>query len=70
MALGAYHHIVTNSFKSADEVAEAYQVSKDKISVIHNFVDTARFNRQTLSKEVTSLKAKLNIDDKKMLFYF
>lgn len=70
MASGAYHYIVTNSYKSADEVIEAYQVARDKVSVIHNFVDTARFNSQLLSNEVEELRYNLGIDDNKKIFLF
>ncbi|MGM0857558.1 MAG: glycosyltransferase family 4 protein [Pseudomonadota bacterium] len=70
MVVGAYQHIVTNSYKSAEEVVEAYQVPESKISVIHNFVDTHRFDRKRVSSEVEQVRADLKIGHQKAVFLF
>jgi UDP-glucose:(heptosyl)LPS alpha-1,3-glucosyltransferase len=67
---GVYKHIVANSHKSATEIQEAYNVPQDKITVIHNFVDTKRFDREPLIDEVRELKEKLSIDQSKPTFLF
>ncbi|MGM0823119.1 MAG: glycosyltransferase family 4 protein [Pseudomonadota bacterium] len=70
MATDAYHHIVTNSYKSANEVIEACQVPENKISVIHNFVDTRRFDRKRVSDEAELVRYELGIDKQKVVFLF
>lgn len=70
MAKGAYKHIVANSHKSAREIHEAYSVPQDKISVIHNFVDTHRFDSSRYPSEVATLKDKLGLDFAKPTFLF
>lgn len=70
MAVGAYKHIVANSYKSAREISEAYNVPREKISVIHNFVDTKRFDASKIEKEVETLKQKLAVDFSKPTFLF
>lgn len=70
MAPGAYQHIVTNSYKSAHEVAEAYQVPNNAISVIHNFVDTKRFDRKKVAAESDLMRSTLGIDDQTVVFLF
>src|SRR5690554_789760 len=62
MAPDAYKHIVANSYKSADEISEAYNVPRNKITVIHNFVDTKRFDASKIEHEVSKLKQKLALD--------
>ena len=70
MAKGAYKHVVANSYKSAEEIQQAYGVPEDKISVIHNFVDTTRFDRERVSPQVNEWKEKLQLDDKTPVFLF
>lgn len=70
MAADACRHIVTNSFKSADEVVEAYRVPINKISVIHNFVDTKRFDRKRVSDEAKLARSELGIDNQAVVFLF
>lgn len=70
MAAGAYQHIVTNSYKSAEEVVEVYQVPANKMSVIHNFVDTHRFDRKRVSSEAQLVRSELAIDHQKKVFLF
>jgi UDP-glucose:(heptosyl)LPS alpha-1,3-glucosyltransferase len=70
MAEGAYSYIITNSYKSAAEVIEAYQVPNHRISVIHNFVDTKRFNRERLAIEAEVVKSELGIGSKETVFLF
>lgn len=70
MAPGAYKHIVANSYKSADEISEAYRVPREKISVIHNFVDTQRFDASKIKQEINELKQKLALDFSKPTFIF
>ncbi|MGP8307259.1 glycosyltransferase family 4 protein [Vibrio sp. YIC-376] len=70
MAKGAYKHIVANSFKSAAEIQDAYGVPKEKISVIHNFVDTQRFDRERYKEKSAELVQQLGIDVGKPVFLF
>lgn len=70
MAPGAYRHIVANSFKSAREVQEAYGVPEEKISVIHNFVDTGRFSRERVQEQASALEARLDLDRNQPVFLF
>lgn len=70
MMAGAYQHIVTNSYKSAEEVVEAYHVPSSKISIIHNFVDTRRFDRKRVTKEVQLVRSELEIDQQAAVFLF
>src|SRR5690554_398851 len=70
MKEGAYHHIVANSHKSAREIQQAYQVPADKISVIHNFVDTAHFSRDRVKQEVEQLRSQLGLSTENPVFLF
>ncbi|EOU2519081.1 glycosyltransferase family 4 protein [Vibrio cholerae] len=70
MAEGAYQHIVANSYKSAQEIQQAYKVPEDKISVIHNFVDTSRFSRERIKEQAEILKSQLQLDGSKPVFLF
>lgn len=70
MAPDAYRHIVANSYKSAAEISEAYQVPRDKISVIHNFVDTKRFDAERYHGQVSQLKQQLGLDFSLPTFLF
>lgn len=70
MAHGAYQHVVANSYKSATEIQEAYGVPDDKISVIHNFVDTNRFSRERYKQVVAELEQSIGIDREKPVFLF
>ncbi|WP_372972807.1 glycosyltransferase family 4 protein [Marinobacter sp.] len=70
MSPGAYRHIVANSFKSAREVREAYGVPEDKISVIHNFVDTGRFSRERVQEQAAVLEDRLALDRNQPVFLF
>lgn len=70
MAVGAYRHIVANSYKSAEEIQQAYGVPNDKISVIHNFVDTKRFSAEPIKEKVAALKQQLQLDEDKPTFLF
>lgn len=70
MAPGAYYHVISNSYKSAQEIEEAHNVPADKITVIHNFVDTNRFDAQRVQAEAEQIKSKLGVDDGKPVFLF
>lgn len=70
MAPGAYYHVISNSYKSAQEIQEAHNVPEDKITVIHNFVDTKRFDAQRIQTEANQLKHKLGVDDGKPVYLF
>lgn len=70
MAPGAYYHVMSNSYKSAAEIQEAHHVPADKITVVHNFVDTKRFNAKHLKEQANKLKQKLGVDDGKPIFLF
>lgn len=70
MASGAYRHIVANSYKSAEEIQQAYGVPTESISVIHNFVDTTRFSRERIHVQAQQLSAKLQLDHSKPVFLF
>lgn len=70
MAVGAYQHVVANSFKSAAEIQEAYGVPDDKISVIHNFVDTHRFSRERYKIVAAEIVQSLGVDQTKPVFLF
>ena len=70
MAPGAYYHVISNSHKSALEIQEAHNVPADNITVIHNFVDTKRFDAQRIQKEADALKQKLGVNDGKPVFLF
>lgn len=71
MTPGAYQHVICNSHKSAAEIQEAHHVPSDKITVIHNFVDTKRFDAKRVSAETQALKQDLNIgDDSCPIFLF
>lgn len=67
---GAYRHIVANSYKSAHEIQQAYNVQPEKISVIHNFVDTKQFDRERVSVDVEAFRNSLSIDWSKPVFLF
>ncbi|MFS1935775.1 glycosyltransferase family 4 protein [Vibrio splendidus] len=67
---GAYRHIVANSYKSAHEIQQAYKVQPEKISVIHNFVDTKRFDRERVSVDAEAFRNRLSIDWSKPIFLF
>ena len=60
----------SNSHKSALEIQEAHNVPADNITVIHNFVDTKRFDAQRIQKEADALKQKLGVNDGKPVFLF
>ncbi|MEZ9480604.1 glycosyltransferase family 4 protein [Vibrio splendidus] len=70
MAPGAYYQVISNSHKSAAEIQEAHDVPTDKITVIHNFVDTKRFDAERIQSETNVLKKKLGVDDNKPVFLF
>ncbi|KOO02899.1 group 1 glycosyl transferase [Vibrio nereis] len=70
MAPGAYYHVISNSHKSALEIQEAHNVPSDKITVIHNFVDTKRFDAERIQQDAAQLKQKLGVDDGKPVFLF
>lgn len=70
MAPNAYYHVISNSQKSAEEIQEAHNVPADKITVIHNFVDTKKFDATRIEKETAALKKKLGVNDDKPIFLF
>lgn len=70
MAPGAYYHVVSNSWQSDGEIAEAYNVPVKQRSVIHNFVDTHRFDRKRLSDHASVLARKLGLDGQTPVFLF
>lgn len=70
MTPGAYYHVICNSRKSAAEIQEAHHVPEDKITVIHNFVDTKRFDATKLQADADKLKQELGADDGKPVFLF
>ncbi len=70
MAPGACRHIVANSHKSANEISEAYQVLRENISVIHNFVDTTHFDRARVKEQADQLVKQLEVDTTKPVFLF
>lgn len=70
MAPGAYYHVVSNSHQSDSEIAEAYGVPAGKRSVIHNFVDTRRFDRERLSGDARALACELGINGDTPVFLF
>lgn len=70
MAPGAYYHVVSNSWQSDSEIAEAYEVPAARRSVIHNFVDTRRFDRQRLGTEVDALGRQLGLDNNTPVLLF
>ncbi|WP_311945923.1 glycosyltransferase family 4 protein [Halomonas piscis] len=70
MAPGAYCHLVSNSRQSDAEIAEAYGVPEDRRSVIHNFVDTRRFDRARLSDDARELARALALDTRRPVFLF
>ncbi|MDR5902959.1 glycosyltransferase family 4 protein [Halomonas icarae] len=70
MAPGAFYHVVSNSRQSDHEIAEAYNVPAERRSVIHNFVDTHRFDRTRLSDDVGALSRELGLDDQVPVFLF
>ncbi|WP_045402592.1 glycosyltransferase family 4 protein [Vibrio campbellii] len=70
MTPGAYYHVISNSRKSAQEIQEAHHVPKEKITVIHNFVDTKRFDAQRVEKEALELKQQMELDPNKPIFLF
>lgn len=61
MSKGAFSHIVANSHKSAFEISDAYDVDSKDISVIHNAVDTNRFDREKLLQVSSTIRESLNI---------
>lgn len=70
MAPGAYYHVISNSYKSAQEIQEAHNVPEEKITVIHNFVDTKRFDALRIEKEVLALKQEIKLNSDKPIFLF
>lgn len=70
MTPGAYYHVVSNSWQSDREVAEAYEVPVEKRSVIHNFVDTRRFDRERLGGSVPDLARELELNASWPVFLF
>ncbi|KHD23456.1 group 1 glycosyl transferase [Vibrio caribbeanicus] len=70
MAKGAYKHVVANSHKSAQEIHEAYQVPKEKISVIHNFVDTTRFDKERVIERSKQLEKEIGLERSKPVYLF
>lgn len=70
MAPGAYRHVICNSHKSASEIQETHQVPADKITVIHNFVDTKKFDAERVKHEASTLKQELGLNDNKPVFLF
>ncbi|GAA3904894.1 glycosyltransferase family 4 protein [Halomonas cibimaris] len=65
MAPGAYYHVVSNSRQSDREIAEAYGVPAERRSVIHNFVDTRRFDPARLGDEPHELARELGLESAK-----
>lgn len=70
MASGAYYHVVSNSQQSDSEIAEAYGVPSEKRSVIHNFVDTRRFDHERLGDDTQALADELGLDGHTPVFLF
>ncbi len=70
MAPGAYYHVISNSYKSAKEIQEAHNVPEDKITVIHNFVDTKRFDATRVAHESSQLIQKMGLAPHKPIFLF
>lgn len=70
MAPGAYYHVVSNSRQSDGEIAEAYNVPAVQRSVIHNFVDTHRFDRERLGEDDRALARELGLDEQVPIFLF
>jgi UDP-glucose:(heptosyl)LPS alpha-1,3-glucosyltransferase len=70
MAKGAYRHIVANSYKSASEIQSSYGVPESQISVIHNFVDTQRFDRERVKDKAAHLKRDLGLSGRLPIFLF
>jgi len=70
MKKGNYKHIIANSYKSASEVQDAYGVPSEDVSVIHNFVDTKKFDRNRVAKEASELKLKLGVDGSEPVYLF
>ncbi|ORT51859.1 group 1 glycosyl transferase [Vibrio sp. qd031] len=70
MTPGAYQHVICNSEKSAGEIKELHHVPDDKITVIHNFVDTTHFDSQRVKTEAEALKNELMLNDDLPIFLF
>ncbi|MCE0733812.1 glycosyltransferase family 4 protein [Halomonas sp. G15] len=70
MAPGAYYHVVSNSWQSDREIAEAYNVPAEQRSVIHNFVDTHRFDRKRLGDHASALARELGLGGQTPVFLF
>lgn len=70
MTPGAYYHVVSNSWQSDSEIADAYGVPANKRSVIHNFVDTRRFDRERLVDDARVLGRELGLNEDKPVFLF
>ena len=69
-AMSAAKHIICNSHKTASEIKEAHNIHENKITVIHNFVDTKRFDRERVKDKVKDLQIELGLDKSKPIFLF
>nr|WP_242521569.1 glycosyltransferase family 4 protein [Motiliproteus sp. SC1-56] len=67
---GAYRHVVANSEKTKRELVKDYQVPADQITVIHNAVDTSRFNREQHRDAAGALREKLGLKSSTFLYLF
>lgn len=70
MAPGAFRHIVANSHQSAAEIRRDYSVPNERLSVIHNFVDTTHFDRQRVAGERAQLKNALALPEDRSVLLF
>ncbi|MGR5340810.1 glycosyltransferase family 4 protein [Vibrio astriarenae] len=72
-ALTSKHNlfVVSNSYKSSQELQEDYDVPSNKLVTIHNAVDTQRFKRELYQEQVHKLRQKIGIEDpSKPVFLF
>ncbi|OOE94680.1 glycosyltransferase family 4 protein [Salinivibrio sp. AR640] len=70
MKPGNYYRVICNSYKSSREVQYCHNVPDDKISVIHNFVDTYHFDARRVKNQSDYLKNNLGVNFENPVFLF
>ncbi len=70
LAPGAYGHVITNSHMVRHDVMERYGVPEDALTVVHNGVDLARFERARHAEAAAGLRATIGLgaDELAVLF--
>jgi UDP-glucose:(heptosyl)LPS alpha-1,3-glucosyltransferase len=70
LAKDHYLHVLANSHKSSREVQELHDVPPERMTVVHNAVDTARYDRVKHRDAAASLRSELKISEGEQVVLF